>query len=276
MKKLKPFVKWVGGKRQILDMIKEHMPRTYNTYFEPFIGGGALFLDLAPKDAVINDYNGELINVYNVLKNDSGYNKMCALLDEYEKKNSEEFYYELRSVDRNKKQFNEMKDYERASRTIFLNKTCFNGLYRVNSKNEFNVPYNKTKKVNTYDIDNIANIHNYLVNNNITIMNVDFEEAVRNAKKGDFVYFDPPYDTLNDSFTSYTDADFTKGDQKRLFECYKKLDKKGVKVMLSNHNTPFINELYKNYNITVIYAKRSVNSNGRKRGNVEETIITNY
>jgi len=276
MNKPKPFVKWVGGKRQIIDKIKEYAPKEYNCYYEPFVGGGAVLFELAPKNAVINDFNEELINVYKVITNEEKYKKMMKILKLYEKKNSEEFYYYIRNKDRKKASISRMKDYTRAARTLYLNKACFNGLYRVNSNNEFNVPYNKSAKIKTYDENNLKMVHEYLINNDIKILTGDFEEAVKEARKGDFVYFDPPYDTLNDSFTSYTKNGFDKNEQLRLFETYKMLDKKGVNVMLSNHNTPFINDLYKDYKIIVVNAKRSVNSNGKKRGNVEETIIINY
>ncbi len=276
MVKPKPFVKWVGGKRQIIEKIKEHVPKEFNTYFEPFVGGGAVLFELVPEKAVINDYNSELINVYNLLASKK-LNYLYKQLKTHESNNSEEYYYAIRGMDRDKETFDKLKDYERAARTIYLNKACFNGLYRVNSKNQFNVPFNKRKKVNTFEKDNLEAIHEYLTINNITILNGDFEDSVEEAEKGDFVYFDPPYDNLkDDSFTSYTDKGFGKDEQVRLFNCYKRLDEKGVKVMLSNHNTPFINELYKDYIITVISAKRNINSVGSKRGAVEETIITNY
>ncbi len=277
MIKPKPFVKWVGGKRQLINEIKKRMPKEFNIYYEPFIGGGALFFELQPKIAVINDYNDELINVYRVLSLKDKTNKLIQKLKNHEEKNNKEYFYEVRSWDRNREEYNKLNDIEKAARTIYLNKTCFNGIYRVNSKNEFNVPFNNSKKINTFDNSNFKAINDYFNNNNITIINGDFEEAVKGAKKGDFVYFDPPYDNLkDDTFTSYTENGFDKKGQVRLFNCFEKLDKMGVYVMLSNHNTSFINDLYKNYNIKVVNAKRSINSNGNKRGNVEETIITNY
>lgn len=276
MIKAKPFVKWAGGKRQILNELRKYIPEEYNCYYEPFIGGGALFFDLAPKKAVINDSNSELMNVYNVMCDDEKYSKMCSLLNNYEVKNNEEFFYEIRNKDRNKEKFEKLSDYARAARTIYLNKACFNGLYRVNSKGEFNVPYNKKTTVNTYDKENLLVVHMYLVMNDVKILNTDFEEALSTAKCGDFVYIDPPYDQINASFTSYTEEGFGKDEQRRLAEVYRNLDKRGVKVMLSNHNTSLINELYKDYNIHVIEAKRNINSNGKKRGKVEEVIITNY
>ena len=276
MIKAKPFVKWAGGKRQILDKLKSHIPEGFNTYYEPFVGGGALLFDLAPKNAVINDSNEELINVFNVLCNDKKYSKMCRYLNKFERKHDEEFYYEIRNIDRNKKKFNKLNDSKRAARTIYLNKACFNGLYRVNSKGEFNVPFGKKTKVNTYDGENLLNVHSYLTLNNVCILCTDFEDSVSTAKEGDFVYFDPPYDSDTSTFNSYTEDGFNKDEQRRLAKVFKELDEKGVKVMLSNHNTIIIKELYKDYNFHVIEAKRSINSNGKKRGKVEEVIITNY
>ena len=275
MIKGKPFVKWAGGKRQILDKLNKYIPTNFDTYYEPFVGGGALLFDLAPKKAVINDSNEELMNVYNVLCDYSKYSKMCKLLNKYEANHSEEFYYEIRNMDK-EKSFSRISDYKKAARTLYLNKSCFNGLYRVNKKGEFNVPFNKNKKVNTYDGENLLTIHYFLTNNDIKIECLDFEESVKTAKKGDFVYFDPPYDTLNNSFTSYTEEGFAKKDQERLAKVFKELSQKGVKVMLSNHNTDFIQELYKDYNFHIIKAKRNINSKGNKRGSVEEVIITNY
>ena len=276
MIKAKPFVKWAGGKRQIIDELKKYVPEEYNTYYEPFIGGGALLFELAPKNAVINDCNEELMNVYNILRNPEKYGSMCKILNKYEREHSEEFYYEIRNKDRNKGMFSRISDYTRAARTIYLNKACFNGLYRVNSKGEFNVPFGKKDKVNTYDGENLLNVHYYLTNNNVIVDCSDFEASLSTAKEGDFVYIDPPYDSDTGTFNSYTEGGFGKEEQRRLARVFKELDSKGVKVMLSNHNTILVNELYKDYNIHVIEAKRSINSKGNKRGKVEEVIITNY
>ncbi len=276
MIKGKPFVKWAGGKRQIIDKLIKYSPVEFNTYFEPFVGGGALLFELSPDKAVINDYNAELINVYECLKDEKKYKKMCSELNKYETLHSEEFYFEIRNLDRDKAKFNKMPDYKRASRTIYLNKACFNGLYRVNSKNEFNVPFNKKTKVNTYDGENLLVIH-YLLNfKDIKILNCDFEESIKDAKKNDFIYFDPPYDSDTQTFNSYTENGFDKEEQKRLAKVFKELDNRGCYVMLSNHNTKLVHELYKDYHIHVIQAKRNINANGQKRGKVEEVIITNY
>ena len=276
MIKVKPFVKWAGGKRQILDKLKEHLPEEYNTYYEPFVGGGALLFELEPTNAVINDFNEELINVYKVLCDEVKFNKMIKLLNKHETKHSEEYYYEIRNKDRNKRSFKRLAAHTRAARTIYLNKACFNGLYRVNSKGEFNVPFGKKDKINTYEGSNLNLLNYYLTSNNFQILNGDFEKAVESAQKGDFIYFDPPYDSDTSTFTSYTEIGFGKDEQIRLAKVFKDLSNRGCHVMLSNHNTKLINELYSEFNIHVIEAKRNINSNGQKRGSVEEVIITNY
>jgi len=278
MIKGKPIVKWAGGKRQIIDKLKQYVPDEFDTYYEPFVGGGALLFELSPKKAVINDSNKELMNVYQVLCDEDKFNRMCRQLNNYEVNHSEEFYYQIRNKDRSKTSFNRLSDYTRAARTIYLNKACFNGLYRVNSKNEFNVPFGKKTKVNTYDGGNLITIHNYLTtdSNDIKFLSVDFEESVKDAKKGDFIYFDPPYDSDTQTFNSYTEDGFGKEEQRRLARVYKELADKGCYVMLSNHNTTLVKELYADFNIHIIEAKRNINSNGQKRGKVEEVIITNY
>ncbi len=276
MIKGKPFVKWAGGKRQIIDKLKRYVPDEFDTYYEPFIGGGALLFELSPRRAVINDSNDELMNVYSVLCDEEKFKKMCSVLNHYEKEHCEEFYYDIRNKDRNKNAYKRLSDYTRAARTIYLNKACFNGLYRVNSKNEFNVPFGKKERVNTYDGGNLITVSNYLTMNDVEILSVDFEESVKDAKKGDFIYFDPPYDSETSTFNSYTEDGFGKDEQIRLAKVFKELDSRGCYVMLSNHNTSLINDLYKNFNIHVIEAKRNINSNGKKRGKVKEVIITNF
>lgn len=276
MIKGKPFVKWAGGKRQIIDKLKRYVPDEFDTYYEPFIGGGALLFELSPRRAVINDSNEGLMNVYSVLCDEEKFKKMCSVLNHYEKEHCEEFYYDIRNKDRNKNAYKRLSDYTRAARTIYLNKACFNGLYRVNSKNEFNVPFGKKERVNTYDGGNLITVSNYLTMNDVEILSVDFEQSVKNAKKGDFIYFDPPYDSETSTFNSYTEDGFGKDEQIRLAKVFKELDSRGCYVMLSNHNTSLINDLYKNFNIHVIEAKRNINSNGKKRGKVKEVIITNF
>ena len=276
MLKAKPFVKWAGGKRSIIDKLMKLVPEDYKTYYEPFVGGGAMLYELEPKKAVINDYNAELMNVYECVKDEKKFANMCSELNKHETKHSEEYYYEIRNLDRDKKKFNKLEDYKRAARTIYLNKACFNGLYRVNSKNEFNVPSGKKDKVNTYDGPNLGIIHCLLNFNDIKLLSTDFEEAVKDAKKGDFIYFDPPYDSDTSTFNDYTENGFGKEEQIRLSEVFKDLDKRGCYVMLSNYNTTLIKELYKEYNFNYITAQRNIGARAKNRGKVEEVIITNY
>ena len=276
MLKGRPFVKWAGGKRSIIDKLIKLVPEDFNTYYEPFIGGGAMLFELQPKKAVINDYNKELINVYECIKDENKFSNMCSELNKHEMNHSEEYYYQIRNLDKDKKKFDRLVDYKRAARTIYLNKACFNGLYRVNSKNEFNVPYGKKNKVNTYDGSNLGIIHCLLNLFDIKILSTDFEVAVKDAKKGDFIYFDPPYDSDTSAFNSYTENGFDKEQQRRLAKVFKELDKRGCYVMLSNYNTVLIKELYKDYNFNYITAQRNIGAKAKDRKIVEEVIITNY
>ena len=272
-----PFVKWAGGKTQLLDRIHELMPKEYNHYYEPFIGGGALLFSVAPKDFTINDFNSELIQAYKCFTNDEDFKKLVERLNYHQEHHSDEHYYEVREMDKDLN-FLMLPIYERAARMIYLNKSCFNGLYRVNSKGFFNVPSGKKKKVVCYEEENLEEIRRFFSASKFEILNGDFQDAIKNAKKGDFVYFDPPYDTWEDkdSFTSYAKNPFGKEEQKRLADVYKGLSEKGAFVMLSNHNTEYIRELYKDFHIHVVEAKRMINSKASGRGNVEEVIITNY
>lgn len=274
--KLNPFIKWVGGKRQLISEIEKRLPNNFNDYYEPFVGGGALFMHLENHTTTINDFSIELINVYRVIKNDL--DKLIMHLDTLEKehaKNPKEHYLKIREMDR-EESYTEQSDIIKAARFIYLNKTCFNGLYRVNKKGFFNVPFNGKEVVNTYEKDNLLNISQYLNKANIRIMNGDFEEAVADAKEGDFIFFDPPYDLLKtDTFDSYTKEGFGVEGQRRLAKVFKELDAKGCYIMLTNHDTPLINELYREYNIDVVQVKRMINRNAKDRKGVE-TIIYNY
>lgn len=272
-----PFVKWAGGKKQLLDKLHSLMPKTYNRYFEPFIGGGALLFSVAPKDFVINDFNTELIQAYRCFTSEADFKKLLETLDFHQIHHSEEHYYEVRNMDK-KPNFLSLPIYERAARMIYLNKSCFNGLYRVNSKGYFNVPSGRKKTINCYEEENLKEISAFFSSSKFKIFNGNFPDAISEVKTGDFVYFDPPYDTWEnkDSFTSYAKNPFGKEEQKRLANVYKELSEKGAYVMLSNHNTEFIRELYKEFNIHVVEAKRMINSKASGRGNVEEVIITNY
>lgn len=273
----KPFVKWAGGKTQLLEKLVQLLPAKINTYFEPFVGGGALFFRLQPKKAIINDLNKDLYFAYSCFKVESDFEKLIDTLDEYQDRHSEDFYYQIRELDR-QSEFEKDPPYLKAARLIYLNKTCFNGLYRVNKSGYFNVPFGKKVNVNLYNLNNFLEIKKYFSKSQIRVTNLDFEKAVADAKKGDFVYFDPPYDIFpnKNGFVDYSKEKFDKTEQIRLRDTALKLTKKGVNVMLSNHNTPFIQEIYKGFNLHVVNAKRAINSNGKKRGEVEEVIITNY
>ena len=272
---LQPFTKWTGGKRQLLPIIKSLMPDNYNNYFEPFIGGGALFFDLSPDKAVINDFNNELINCYQQIKKYP--QKLIELLAKHQENNSKEYYLELRSADRDNR-IDKMTNVERAARIMYMLRVDFNGLYRVNSKNQFNVPYGRYKNPKIVDSDLILSISQYLNSNNIKILTGDFEKAVQDVVAGDFVYFDPPYIPLSETsaFTSYTHEGFTYEDQVRLRDCFKKLDEKGAFVMLSNSSSPLVEELYKDFNIHKVEANRTNGAKTSSRGKILEIIVTNY
>ncbi len=278
MKKLNisPVLKWAGGKRQLIKEIEKRLPKEINAYYEPFMGGGAVVMHLQPKNAIISDVSDELINVYKEIENNpleliENLNK----LEEKHSKNPEEHYYDIRALDRTD-EYTNLDNSFKAARTIYLNKTCFNGLYRVNKKGYFNVPFNKKETINTYDKENLMNLSKYLNMKDVELICSDFEEVCKNAKKGDFLFLDPPYDVLKtDTFDSYTKDGFGVEGQKRLANLFKELDKRGCYLMLTNHNTELINELYKDYNIDVVSVKRMINSDAKNRKG-EETIIYNY
>lgn len=277
MSKATPFVKWAGGKRQIMNHLLEHKPKKFKHYYEPFVGGGALLLELAPIHATINDSNKELIYVYKCLRNKRLFKKFYEVCKEHEVNHSEEYYYLVRDMDKKKTAYAKLPMYVKAARCVYLNKACFNGLYRVNGKGQFNVPSGKYEKIKCFDEENIQALHKYFHKRKPVILNKDFAEAVKTAKAGDFVYFDPPYDVVGEqSFTSYTTGGFDKKEQARLRDVFKELSDRGVFVMASNANTEYVQELYKDFNIHVINARRSINSKGDGRGKVEEVIITNY
>ena len=270
-----PFVKWAGGKKQLLERLKERMPDSYNRYFEPFIGGGALLLGIQPNDAVINDVNKQLLNVYKQLQKNAE-----MVITEVKKYDSitcdKEIYYEARDK-YNRMILESQFDAVSAALTIWINKHCFNGLYRVNKKGLFNVPYNNKIAGTSMNEDNLRNIGNYLKDNNVQIMQGDFENACADAKAGDFVYFDSPYIPVSRTadFTDYTKDGFTYEDHCRLAALYERLSDAGVKVMLSNHNVDLVHELYSKYTIEAVSVKRAINSDATKRVG-KEVIITNY
>ncbi len=269
------FVKWAGGKRQLLDRIAERMPEKYNNYFEPFIGGGAVLFEFQPQIAVINDINEALINAYRVIANEpQAFIEQVQMFDANMGGDVKSYYYDLREHYNDKLMRAEF-DVELAALLVFINKHCFNGLYRVNGKGLFNVPYNNSTK-ESIDAESIKVTSEYL--KNITILQGDFEEACRNAGAGDFVFFDSPYAPLNPtSFESYTKEGFDVESHQRLARVYDELTARGCYCMLTNHNTEFINELYgnKGYKIDVVNVKRMINSDASKRTG-EEVIICNY
>ena len=272
---LQPFTKWTGGKRQLLGELRSYMPETYGRYFEPFVGGGALFFDLAPEQAVINDFNEELINAYRQIKNNPA--ELINLLIKHKENNGKDYYLALRSADRDGR-ISRMTGVERAARILYMLRVDFNGLYRVNSKNQFNVPYGRYKNPKIVDVDLLYQISEYLNENDIEILQTDFAEAVKDAQTGDFVYFDPPYIPLNEtsSFTSYTHEGFSYEEQIRLRNTFKELTERGVYAMLSNSSSPLVEELYKDFNIYFVEAQRTNGAKSSSRGKISEIIVTNY
>lgn len=269
-----PVVKWVGGKRQLLKDITQYIPQAYSTYYEPFLGGGAVLFDLQPAKAVVNDINEELINVYETIRDD-----VEGLIADLEKhKNEAEYFYMIREKDRDREKYNQLSKVERASRIIYLNKTCYNGLFRVNRHGEFNTPFGRYKNPNIVNKDTLRAVSEYFNKANITFRCGDFEDAVKGVRKGSFVYFDPPYDPVSESanFTGYDKGGFNRDEQIRLKKLCDKLNERGVKFLLSNSATDFILDLYKDYDIKIVQAKRAINSKGDKRGEVNEVLVKNY
>jgi len=276
---VRPYLKWAGGKRQLLAEIKKYIPENLNnyTYYEPFVGAGAVFFELQPQKAVINDFNGQLILTYTVIK--ENVEDLILLLKKHMKKNNKEYFYEIRNIDRDPEVFNALTDAEKAARMIFLNKTCFNGLYRVNSKGIFNVPYGRYKNPAICEDIVLRQISAYLNSNEISILNNDFERAVLTADKKSFVYFDPPYHSPDKTnFTGYQANGFNENEQERLCNVIKKMTGLGVKCLLSNSDTEYIRELYDNdiFDIMSVQAKRKINSNSAGRGFVNEVLIKNW
>ena len=268
-----PFIKWAGGKRQLLGQICAKLPDKYNTYYEPFVGGGAVVFALCPERAVINDINGSLVNLYRQIKLSPE-----AIIDAVEQLDGEAetdrkvFYYAKRAA-YNEKMMKGEYDVELAALFLYINKHCFNGLYRVNEKGLFNVPFNNSK-AKSCSPENIREVSEYL--QNVTILQGDFEESCRDAEQGDFVFFDSPYAPLNpSSFESYTKEGFDVESHERLARLFRELTERGCSCMLTNHNTVFINELYEGFTKEVVQVKRNINSDASKRVG-EEIIITNY
>ena len=277
-----PVLKWVGGKRQLLPIIHKYLPKLSNTatYYEPFIGGGAVFFDLQPSKAVVNDINNELINVYQTIRDDV--EKLIAELGNKNKyANTSECYYKIRELDRNPDVYNKLSNIEKAARVIYLNKTCYNGLYRVNSMGEFNSPFGRYKNPSIVNEIGLRAVSKYFREANITFRNMDFEKALEGIKKGDFVYFDPPYVPLSttSNFTGYNESGFGSEEQERLKSLCDKLTDQGVHILLSNSDCEYIRNLFsdkKRYTIIEVKAKRSINSISSARGEISEVLIINH
>lgn len=270
MEEAKPFVKWAGGKRQLLDELVKGLP-AFENYHEPFLGGGAFFFHLEAlgwiKKAYLTDSNEELINVYEVIKTDV--DALISRLSSGRFKNDKETFYAIRAeVPKGR--------VDRAARFIYLNKTAFNGLYRVNSQGKFNVPFGKYSNPKILDKENLLLVNRALQKDHLTCS--DFDVVLSQAKKGDLVYFDPPYHPLSKtaSFTSYTANSFTEKDQQRLFSTFKKLDGMGCYVMLSNSYSEFIADLYAEYKPDVVLANRAINCKPEGRGKIKEIIVRNW
>lgn len=269
-----PVVKWVGGKRQLLDQIIPLLPKKITSYCEPFLGGGAVLFSLQPHKAIVNDLNTELIIVYKVIKDNL--DELIISLQKHE--NNQDYFYKIRDIDRNKNIYNNMSDIEKASRLIYLNKTCYNGLFRVNQAGEFNSPFGYYKNPNIVNEPVLRAVSKYLNNNEVSFYSEDFSLTLNRIKKGAFVYLDPPYDPVSDTsnFTGYNKGGFDRKEQLRLKNCCDELTKKGIKFMLSNSSTDFIKDLYKDYDISIVKAKRAINVDSNKRGEIDEVIIRNY
>lgn len=270
-----PFLKWVGGKRQLMPSIVQHLPaniQNYN-YVEPFVGGGAVLFHLNPKNAIINDFNKELINVYEVIKNN-----LEELIEDLKvHENNADYFYELRGLDRTEK-FQNLTLVQRASRIIYLNKTCFNGLYRVNNAGEFNSPFGRYKNPNIVNEPTLKAVNKYLNSNNIIIKSGDYSEVLKEVNENSFVYLDPPYHPISESsnFTGYVQGGWNMYDQVDLRKACDELNENGVKFLLSNSSAEFIKDQYKDYKISIVKANRAINSNGADRGEIDEVLIRNY
>lgn len=277
-----PFLKWAGGKSRLIQQYLPYFPNNFATYYEPFLGGGAIFFyfyryqsfrllptDGAQPTAFITDINPELINAYRCVKNDVV--QLIPLLEEHQLRHNKDYYYEVRS-----RSFLGTP-LERAARLIYLNKTCFNGLYRENSKGEFNVPIGKYKNPKICHSDLLFSVSDALQSAQIEVR--AFDAVLDYAKTAqDFVYFDPPYYPLSptSNFTAYSSYSFNEKDQIMLKDTFTKLAQRGVKVMLSNSDCPFIREQYSEFNIHEISASRAINSNAKKRGKITEVLVTSY
>lgn len=269
-----PVLKWVGGKRQLLESLTPLLPKNITTYCEPFVGGGALLFNLQPKTVFVNDINRELIGVYRVIKDNV--EELISELQTF--KNESDYFYDVRDWDRNKTMYEARTAVEKAARILYLNKTCFNGLFRVNNAGEFNSPFGNYRNPNIVNAPTLRAVNAYLNSATVHITSNDYADALKELPKNTFVYIDPPYDPVSDTanFTGYSRGGFSRADQIALRTACDELNAKGIKFMLSNSATDFIKEQYSAYNITLVKAKRMINSNSNKRGEVDEVVVRNY
>lgn len=269
-----PVVKWVGGKRQLLADLTPLFPECVTSYCEPFLGGGAVLFELQPDIAYVNDINAELMQMYEVIRDNV--DELIQALSGHP--NEEGHFYRVRDWDRDKEQYARLDKVQKAARIIFLNKTCYNGLFRVNNAGEFNTPFGHYKNPNIVNAPVLKAVSAYFRRARMVFGSRDYEEVLGEVAKGTFVYLDPPYDPVSDTanFTGYTKGGFDRSEQIRLRRCCDELDQRGIRFMLSNSATDFIREQYAAYNITIVKAKRAVNSNAAKRGHVDEVVIRNY
>ncbi len=267
------FVKWAGGKTQLLEQFKPYFPEEINRYIEPFVGGGAVFFYVkkrfGPKEVILSDNVEELVNCYVVVRDNV--DELVELLKVHKSRHSKDYYYKIRAMD-----VVDLDNVERAGRFLYLNKTCYNGLYRVNSKGMFNVPMGRYKNPSILMEEKLREANSLL--QGVTVKHQDFGCVLDDARKGDFVYFDPPYYPLTDTayFTSYTPHNFLEEEQTRLADVYRKLDNKGCQVMESNSDTVLINDLYGGFRVEAAKARRMINSDATKRGAINEVLILNY
>jgi len=274
----KPFVKWAGGKRQLIPQIEKHLPEKFGSYFEPFLGGGALLFHLLSENknlkGYVSDLNSDLILSYVTIRDN-----LSSLLKSLQK-HSDNYFFDSKSYYYSVRESNPKSQIEKVSRLLFMNRTCFNGLYRVNSKGKFNVPLGRYSNPNIVQEENLRSVNQFLNHNKIIIKCQDFSSTVEKAKKGDFVYFDPPYQPVSKTanFTSYTNGNFGLNDLKRLAKVSNELAKKGVNVLLSNSSTKQVRELFssKAWEIFEIQANRAINSDSKKRTGHSEFLIKNY
>ena len=275
---MKPFLKWVGGKGRVISQLEKYFPSEYGSYFEPFVGGGAVYFDIEAKIATINDINKSLVGAYINIRDhvDLLIKELTDLQQRYyslDEDKQKQMFYEIRD------EYNDIRDkssLKKSALLIFLNKTCFNGMYRENRSGKFNVPFGKHQKPTICDENNLRHVANRL--KNTTILSETYKVAIKEAKAGDFVYLDPPYHPINptSSFTSYSEADFLEKDQVELKELIDELTTRKCKVMLSNSDTPFIQNLYRDYRKEYISVARSINANGDGRGKISEIVVLNY